>query len=128
MTPPALCLVRGFPTARLPSRLRKNLGNEPSVWRPRHVAGERLATVKRHPGYTVWQHCSLLDRDPPRIRGWGRTRKAEYCLFEAYGIYDGKTQTESMPPGRLKARHQRADPARDDCARLGDRPSCDPMG
>src|SRR5262245_53553565 len=83
MTPPALCLVRGLPTARLPSRLRENLGNKPSVWRPWHVAGERLATVKGHPGYTVWQHCSLLDRDPPRIWGWGRKRKAEYCLVAA---------------------------------------------
>src|SRR5262245_1727892 len=33
MTPPALCLERGFPTARLPSRLRENLGNEPQVTR-----------------------------------------------------------------------------------------------
>src|SRR5262245_2223981 len=57
MAPPALCLARGFPTARLPEHgLRGNLDYEPHFLRPRpSVAGERLATVKRHPGYTVLQ-------------------------------------------------------------------------
>src|SRR5262245_66411577 len=57
MAPPALCLARGFPTARLPEHgLRGNLDYEPHFLRPRHhVAGERLATDKGHPGYTVLQ-------------------------------------------------------------------------
>jgi hypothetical protein len=55
--PLALCLVRGFPTARLPERgLRENLDDEPKCVAVTAICGGgRPATDKRHPGYTVLQ-------------------------------------------------------------------------
>ena len=67
-----LCLVRGFPTARLPERgLRENQGKRtPLSSVGGHglviVAGERLATDNRHPGYTVLE-CAPLEPRPKQV-------------------------------------------------------------
>jgi hypothetical protein len=66
MTPPALCLVRGFPTARLPSTAEGKPGLQTPFLRPRHVAGERLATDKTASRLYGVAKCSLPDRDPPQ--------------------------------------------------------------
>jgi hypothetical protein len=84
-SPPALCLERGFPTARL---ARARVEGKPGHLTPFAVTalcdGERLAPDIGHPGYTVMQSAPSYAAASLK-QGRGGTRKAEYCLLEADG-------------------------------------------
>ena len=78
--PPALAPKR-IPTARLPEHGLREIRTTNPPMRPRHVAGERLATDKRQSGYTVLQSAPSMPLPSDRGGGGRGKRSIAFLLF-----------------------------------------------